>query len=268
MRTARSPDPPGLNYVTLRARLFLALLTLALIPTAIFALFALDQLDRATGHWVRPGVSRALDAGVEVSKSALARLDAIAISSADAWAEEWRAAGPRGPDRAALRARLPREGLDYLHLYARESGRWRIVEQITPAGILDLGRTDFSAALPESLPLPAVLHGPEGSLAAAAPAGDGLALVLGWWMSPGFFPGIDQVAEGASHYRQLGLLVALQRNYLWLLVAALAVALLIGAWFLSDRLAHGMSRPLADLSGALERVAADDLDTRVTPAGA
>ena len=34
-------------------------------------------------------------------------------------------------------------------------------------------------------------------------------LVVGWWMSPGFFPGIDQVTEGASHYQQLGLLVAL-----------------------------------------------------------
>ena len=254
--------------MTLRARLFLALLALALIPTAIFALFALDQLGRATDHWVRPGVSRALDAGVEVSKSALARLDAIAISAADAWAEEWRASGPAGPSRAALRARLPREGLDYLHLYAREGGRWRIVERLTPAGLLDLGRTDFSATLPDTLPVPAILHGEEGSLAAAAPVGETQALVIGWWMSPGFFPGIDQVTEGASNYRQLGLLVALQRNYVWLLVAGLTVALLIGAWFVSDRLAHEMSRPLADLSGALERVAQDDLDTRVAPAGA
>jgi len=254
--------------VTLRARLFVALLALALIPTTIFALFALDQLQRATGHWVRPGVSRALEAGVEVSKSALARLDAIAISEADRWAEEWRTAGPAGPDRAAVRARLPREGLDYLHVYRREEGGWRIADRLTPVGLLELGATDFSAALPESLPLPAILHGAEGSLAAAAPVGDDRALVVGWWMSPGFFPGIDQVTEGSAHYQQLGVLVALQRNYIWLLVAGLAVALLAGAWFVSDRLAREMARPLAELSAALGRVAADDLEARVEPSGA
>ena len=254
--------------MTLRARLLVALLALALIPTSIFALFALDQLGRATDHWVRPGVSRALEAGVEVSKSALARLDAIAITEADTWAEEWRAAGPAGPDRSALRARLPRAGLDYLHVYRRQAGVWRLAERHTPAGLLDLGSDDFSAALPESLPVPVVLHGREGSLAAAASAGENLALVAGWWMSPGFFPGIDQVTEGASHYQQLGLLVALQRNYLWLLVAGLAVALLLAAWFVADRLAREMARPLAELSTALGRVAAEDLDARVTPSGA
>ncbi len=254
--------------MTLRSRLFVALLALALIPTAIFAWFALDQLGRATENWVRPGVSRALEAGVEVSKSALARLDAIAISSADAWAAEWSAAGDAGPDLRAVRARLPEQGLDFLHVYRREAGGWTISERLTPAGLLELGRPDFSAALPDSMPVPTVIHGPEGALAAAAPAGNGRAVVVGWWMSPGFFPGIAQVTEGAGHYRQLDLLVALQRNFLWLMVAGLAVALLLGAWFVSDRLAREMSRPLAELSAALERVAAEDLDARVHPEGA
>lgn len=254
--------------MTLRARLLIALLALALIPTAIFAVFAFDQLGRATEHWVRPGVSRALDSGVEVSKSALARLDAIAISVADAWADEWRAAGPAGLPRAGLRARLRRAGLDYLQTYRRTTEGWNLAEQLSPAGLLDLNRIDFSAALPESLRVPAILHGPEGALAAAVDAGDSVALVVGWSMSPGFFPGVDQVAEGAEHYHQLGLVVALQRNYVWLLVAALAVALLVGALFVSDALAREMSRPIAELSMAIERVAGEDLSVRVKPAGA
>src|SRR4029079_11469111 len=99
----------------------------------------------------RPGVSRALDAGVEVSKSSLARLDAIAISSADAWAEEWREAGPAGPPRAGLRGRLAREGLDYLQVYGRGAHAWVLLEQFTPAGMLDVDRADLAGAAPHTL---------------------------------------------------------------------------------------------------------------------
>lgn len=254
--------------MTLRVRLLIALLALALAPTAIFAVFALDQLGRATEHWVRPGVSRALDAGVEVSKSSLARLDAIAISSADAWAEEWREAGPAGPPRRNLRGRLAREGLDYLQVYGRGAHAWVLLEQFTPAGMLDVNRADLADALPDTLPLPIIIHRSEGALAAAASAGPDRIVATGWWLSPGFFPGVDQVAEGASHYRQLGLLVALQRNYVWLLVAGLTLTLGAVAYFVSDALAREMSRPIADLAAAMERVTAEELDARVNPAGA
>jgi len=254
--------------VTLRARLLIALLALALAPTAIFAIFTLDQLGRATEHWVRPGVSRALDAGVEVSKSSLARLDAIAISAADAWAEEWRAAGPAGPSRTDLRGRLARQGLDYLQVYERGPHAWVLREQFTPAGILDVNRVEIADALPDSLPQPIVIHRSEGALAAAAAAGPDRVIAAGWWLSPGFFPGVDEVAEGASHYRQLGLLVALQRNYVWFLVAGLTLVLGVAAFFVSDALAREMSRPIADLSAAIERVTGEELDARVTPRGA
>jgi nitrogen fixation/metabolism regulation signal transduction histidine kinase len=230
--------------------------------------FALDQLGRSTDLWVRPGVSRALDSGVEVSKSALARLDAIAITQADAWAEDWLASGPNGPPRAECRARLQRAGLDFLQIYRREGRRWKLVEQIAPTGLFDVNRTDFSGSIPDSLPVPAVIHGPVGSLAAAADAGRGTVVATGWWMSQDFFEGIDRVTEGAGHYRQLGLLVALQRNYTWILVAGLVVALLLSALLVSAALAREMSRPLAELATALGRIAKDDLEVRVTPSGA
>ncbi len=254
--------------MTLRVRLLIALLALALAPTAIFAVFALDQLGRATEHWVRPGISHALDAGVEVSKSSLARLDAIAISAADAWAEEWRAAGPAGPPRAELRRRLALQGIDYLQVYERWPHAWVLREQFTPAGILDVNRVEIADALPDSLPQPIVIHRSEGALAAAAAAGPDRIVAAGWWLSPGFFPGVDEVAEGASHYRQLGLLVALQRNYVWFLVAGLTLVLGLAAYFVSDALAREMSRPIADLSSAIERVTGEDLGARVKPAGA
>jgi len=254
--------------VTLRARLLIALLALALVPTAVFTVFTLDQLGRSTEHWVRPGISRALDSGVEVSKAGLARLDAVAISQADAWAAEWKAAGRAGPKRAGLRERVARAGFDFLQVYRRDGSRWRLDEQVLPPGIVDLARADFASSLPESLTLPLVFHGDQGALAAAAPAGDGRVIALGWWMAPDFFSGAEQVAEGAAHYRQLGLVVALQRRYTWLLVAGLGLALILVALIVSSVLARDMARPIGELSAALERVAADDLSVRVVPSGA
>ena len=254
--------------MTLRARLLIALLALALIPTAVFTAFTLDQLGRATEHWVRPGVSRALDSGVEVSKATLARLDAVAISQADAWAAEWNAAGPAGLQRAGLRERVARSGFDFMQVYRRSANAWRLDEQIVPPGIVDVARPDFSAVMPESLALPDVIHGEQGALAAAAPAGREVAIALGWWMAPDFFRQGEAVAEGAAHYQQLGVVVALQRKYTWLLVAGLGLALVIVALVLSSALAREMSRPIGELSAALERIAADDLSVRVSPSGA
>ena len=68
--------------MSLRARLFLALLALALLPTAVLTLFTLDQLDRSTRRWFLPGVERALESSHEVTKTALARLDATVLSYA------------------------------------------------------------------------------------------------------------------------------------------------------------------------------------------
>lgn len=254
--------------MTLRARLFLALLALALIPTAIFTLFTLDQLGRATEHWVRPGVSHALEAGVEVSKAALARLDAVAISQADAWAGDWGPGVPAGVARAAERRRLARVGLDFAQVYERGPGGWRLADQLTPAGMLDLSRVDLANRLPDSLPVPMVIHAEHGVLAGVAAADRGRIVAVGWWMTPDFFGGIDQVTEGAGHYQQLGLVVTLQRNYVWVMVGGLVAVLVLVALLLSAALARGMARPLDELAAALQRVAAEDLTVRVRPGGA
>jgi nitrogen fixation/metabolism regulation signal transduction histidine kinase len=134
--------------------------------------------------------------------------------------------------------------------------------------MLDVTHVDLGGRLPDSLPVPIVLHEDSGVLAAAAPTPGGQVVVVGWWMAPDFFRGVSDITAGSGRYRQLGLVVALQRNYVWLLVAGLVVALALLALLLSVLLARGMARPLADLSAALERVAAEDLTARVRPSGA
>jgi len=71
--------------MSLRTRLIAALLALALLPTAVFTLFTLVELDRATQGWFRPGVDRALQSAQQLSRTALSRMEATARAQASAW---------------------------------------------------------------------------------------------------------------------------------------------------------------------------------------
>jgi two-component system nitrogen regulation sensor histidine kinase NtrY len=264
--------------VTLRARLLAALLVLALIPTAVFTVFTLDQLDRATRHWFRPGVEAALESSREVSKSALARLDAVVLAGADEWATRW----PQRPltvaRRAAMRAELRADALDLVQLYVRENGRWRLADQVVAEKLIVSQGPDFADLLGGALDSSRVLHTPRGTLAAVAriapaPAGpassqEDRAVLVGLLVPSDFFEQIERIGEGLSHYRRLGVLVDVQRRFVWLLVAAVVLAALGLAFLAATMIARGTARPLGDLAAALERVAQGDLDTRVSPAGA
>ena len=76
----------GRPRVSLRSRLVAALLLVALLPTAVFTVFTLVELDRATRRWYRPGVERALESARRVNDAALARLEATVRAQADALA--------------------------------------------------------------------------------------------------------------------------------------------------------------------------------------
>jgi len=113
--------------VSLRARLTLALLAVALIPTALYTAFTLDQLGRSAERWFRPGVNRALESALETTRTTLARVEAVTLAQSDALAAGL-PAGPLGErDRDRLRAALRAAGLDFIQIYAHAQGRWRLV---------------------------------------------------------------------------------------------------------------------------------------------
>jgi nitrogen fixation/metabolism regulation signal transduction histidine kinase len=254
--------------VTLRSRLILAFLALALIPIGLMSLFALDRLGRAIELWNTPGVDRALESALEVSKTSLARMDA----TVSAQAEDWAAALAPGPlptaQRTAVRAGMRAAGLDFVQLYHREAGRWRLVEEVRPAGVLAAMALDLSAELEPALAGDRLIHSRRGALAAAARIGDRDAVVAGMQLYPGFFEEMTRVGEGVGFYRRFHIVRDVSRAYVLLLVAALAIVLAAVAVWVATRLAHGMTRPLRELSAALERVAGGDLTARVAPHGA
>jgi nitrogen fixation/metabolism regulation signal transduction histidine kinase len=254
--------------MSLRTRLIAALLALALLPTAVFTLFTLVELDRATQGWFRPGVDRALQSAQQVSGIALTRMETQALSRAGAWAREVPAARLDPAGRARARAGLRDAGLDFLQIYRRVDGRWRPLDQVLPAGVLRLRDTDLGGELDAALAEDGLVRSNRGALAGVARMDTLHALATGIWVPADFFADVERVSEGRSAYSRLGVMVDVQRPLTWLLVAGLVLLLATLALFLAHALARPIARPLSELSAALDRVADGDLRVRVTPRGA
>jgi len=253
--------------VTLRARLILALLVVALVPTLVFTAFTLDQLNRAIDRWYRPGVERALGSALEVTKAAVTRLEATAAMGANDWARTWDSL-PAGPRPDQVRASLRAAGLDFIQIYRRSGERWMRVEQIVPQGVIVAQGAELGDEIAGALESDRIIRSARGALGGVALTGRGEAVVAGFWVPPDFFSQTESVGRGMTYYRQLAVTVDVQRRVLGLVVAGVCLGLVALAVVLATGLAREMSRPISELSGAIERVAAGDLSTRVTPRGA
>jgi nitrogen fixation/metabolism regulation signal transduction histidine kinase len=258
--------------VTLRARLFLALLLLALLPTTLVTLFTLAQLDRATRRWFSPGVENALESGEDLSRSGLARLDGVVRAAADRWAERMRTRAPARPGRGdageAERREVGASGLDFVQIYRLEPDRWRLDRTIAAEKVLLVDSLDLSGEIPAALDGARILHSKGGALAGVARTGPSQAVVAGMRLDPDFYDRLLALDQGLGYYRRLSVLVDVQRRWVWVLVLVLVAVVLLGAALLADAIARETARPLAELSAGLERVAAGELESRVHPRGA
>jgi nitrogen fixation/metabolism regulation signal transduction histidine kinase len=254
--------------VSLRARLVVALLAMVLLPTLAFTLYTRYQIGVSAQWWMLPGIERALESSLEVSRGAVVRMDAAALAQAARWAAACPPPRP-GPDALrVLRRELGEAGVDLLQVYRPDARRWRLESQFTPERVLEVGSPDLSAELDAALEGGGSLHSESGWLAGVARAADGRAVVAGLRVSPGFFADLDRIGRGAGYYRGHGVVADIQRQYAWMLAAVLVLVLFLVALIVSARLAREMSRPLRELSEALGRVAAGEWSARVHPGGA
>jgi nitrogen fixation/metabolism regulation signal transduction histidine kinase len=237
--------------MSLRTRLFLALLALALVPTLVFAWFTWGQLHTATARWYQSGVEDALEAAATTNRTTLARLEANALEHVDAWAGPWSALDADPAQRSRARVALREAGLDFAQVYERDGEGWRLAATVTPTGATPADTVDLSSEIATALTGDRLLRSPSGVLGAVAPLRDGVALVTGLWLNPAYWEQLNQVREAREHYARLGVFVEIARQRVGLTIAAMALVLLLGAVLLARVLAGGMTRPLARLSTAL-----------------
>src|SRR5262245_39682858 len=199
-------------------------------------------------------------------------------ATARAQARDWALALPATPlttaRRTAVRAGLRAVGLDFVQLYRREGGRWRLVDEVLPEAVLAPEPLDLSGELHAALDSGLPIHSARGALAAAAHMEGGptatpdWALTAGMRVPPDFFTQVERVGNGVGFFHRFSVLRDVSRTYWLLLVAALVLSLTGVSLLASTALAGAMTRPLRQLEEALERVSAGDLETRVAPAGA
>jgi len=253
--------------VTLRTRFLVALLAMALIPTAVLSVFMLNRLEHALELWNTPGVDQALESALETSKTSLLRMEATVLAQATDWA----AALPPEPltpaRRTAIRAGLRAAGLDFIQLYEKQGAKWRLDEEVRPSGVLGVTPVDLSGQIDAKLASDRLFESDQGALAAAAAIDARHVLIAGMQLPREYFSAIDRVRHGISFYRRFGVIRDVSRTYVLLLVTALFLLLVGGAAWASAALAAGLTRPLQRLGEALAGVAAGDLSRRTQPGG-
>jgi nitrogen fixation/metabolism regulation signal transduction histidine kinase len=254
--------------MTFRARLLLALLCLALVPTLILTLFALNELRQTTARWYSPGVDRALGSSVEVSRVALTRVEATMLERADDWAIGMGAMPLDAARRAGLRDGLREAGLDLVQIYHREAGHWVLRDHVTPAGVLTAESLDVGAGIDSALATDRLVRSPQGVLAAVARADSATVVVTGVRLTPDFFGQLRQIVQARALYGGARSLSSLYQTELLMLLALLAIAIAVGAFVVARVLSRQLTHPLRQMSAAFERVAGGDLDTRVMETGA
>jgi two-component system, NtrC family, nitrogen regulation sensor histidine kinase NtrY len=226
----------SLARLSLRTRLTLAFVALAVIPCLALTLFVSERLTRSLALWERPGVELAVDSSVAAARSAVRVLKDHLRDTVDGVAE-----GLPAPS-----------GLEILRVYERVDGRY-MLREAEPSAV---GLLIAPEAIEGALHSTRVIERPEGYLLAVA-ALDSAAnrvVVGGFPLPPDLFVQIAAARRGASFFDRLSPYLAVSRR--WILISILLVAgLVLASAFLVARLmAASLTRPIAGLVQAMERV--------------
>ena len=265
--------------MSLRARLTLGFLVLALVPSLFLSLFVLRQLVSTVEWWDSAGAEEALTSSVAVAKTALKRMEAGLRLSAGPLFELSRQReldlAPESPDRMFVERYLRDTGLDLYQVYVETADGWRLTGDVAPPSVVRVEAFDLSEELTDgriTAERPAQSVTGAFALLDSIPAdsarGTGARIVaVGYGLPPDFFLQLSEIQLGMGIFRRLSVYAEVFKWYFR--IAVLAVLLLVAtvAVLAGRALAKHLTQPIATLSESFARV---DVDTRVIvePSGA
>lgn len=235
-RATRRGRGRGWFPLSLRTRLLILFIALAVIPCLTLTLVISERLARSIEFWGNPGVERTVDSSVGAARVALRALKDHLLSAVEGMAEGQAAPG----------------GLDVLRIYERTGGSYALRQAEAGAAGLLITPEEIEAALDASR----VIEKPEGFLLAIA-AMDSAALrviVGGYAIPPELFAQIAEARRGASLFDRLKLYLAVSKGWVWISTGFVALLVVVAAVVLARFMARGLTRPIEDLVGAMERL--------------
>jgi nitrogen fixation/metabolism regulation signal transduction histidine kinase len=265
--------------LSLRARLTLGFLVLALVPSLFLSVFVLRQLVSTVEWWDSAGAEEALTSSVAVAKTALKRLEAGLRLSAGPLFQLSRQRnldlGPGSPDRMFVERYLKDTGLDLYQVYEEDEDGWHLVGDLAPPSVVRVEAFDLSAELTDgrvTAARPAQSVTGAFALLDSIPAdpvkGTRARIVaVGYALPQDFFLQLSEIQLGMGIFRRLSVYADVFKWYFR--IAVLLVLLLVGtvAVLAGRALANHLTQPIATLSESFARVDGDR-PVRVEPSGA
>jgi nitrogen fixation/metabolism regulation signal transduction histidine kinase len=265
--------------LSLRARLTLWFLVLALVPSLFLSLFVLRQLLSTVEWWDSAGAEEALTSSVAVAKSALKRLEAGLRLSAgplfDLSRQRRLDLSPGSSDRMFVERYLRDAGLDLYQVYEEGEGGWRLVGDVAPAAVVRVNAYDLSPELTDGR---VAANRPAQSVTGAFALLDSIPadpargspsriVAVGYALPEDFFLQLSEIQLGMGIFRRLSVYADVFKWYFRIAVLSVLLLVAAAAVFAGRALAKHLTQPIATLAEGFGKV---DGDTRVVvePSGA
>jgi len=252
---------------TLRSRLILVFLLLALIPSIALTFIMSRRLSESIEYWRTPAVETSLESAVNLFRTALREKSDYVGSTVESLRREIGNIPLRASDREWLERRLAATELDLLCLLKRGDGpRARVVFASGPPDLVNQ-LADSTKYLHESSPATFFLAESCLVVAQSVPERPGAFLLGGMIVGKNLLAGGSDVRSALKHYRQLDIYQLVNRQMVWIVFSAMAILVVFASSILAGSLASSVTRPVRALETGMRRVAQGDLDHQVEAKG-
>ncbi len=248
---------------SLRTRLTLLFAALGLAPAIMVGYSVLRNLTRSIDVWENPGVTDTMESVRMVARTSVNKLVSnLAVHARDLVDVVARTSDEDAEAELADFQRTTE--VDLVGLYRALDDDW------LPITIVCDDPVSFTADdIDLALQLTSLQTDEHGYLVSAFPyqTDDAhYAILLGYRLGPEYLPYLESIAAGLTYYSQLRLAKQATRQSAILTAVVVTLVALGLALFLGRKVARGVSRPVEDLVGGMQRLARGEV-VQVTPKG-